>query len=136
EAVQSLYEAFGRGDIPAVLDLMADDVVWESWSSGNTAQEAGVPWLKPRGGREGVADFFGVVGTFDIQDFQVLGFLDGGDKVAVEVMIDAISPAGEHFHDEEIHLYAFDESGMIKRLRHYVDTAKHMKAALVAGAPA
>jgi ketosteroid isomerase-like protein len=29
--VQSLYEAFGRGDIPAILDMQADDVTWETW---------------------------------------------------------------------------------------------------------
>ena len=28
--VQELYAAFGRGDIPAILAKLADDVVWES----------------------------------------------------------------------------------------------------------
>jgi ketosteroid isomerase-like protein len=137
ESVQTLYEAFGRGDIPAVLDLMADDVEWESWGVDNTAQEAGVPWLRRRRGREGVAEFFDVVGTFEIRDFQILGFLDGGDTVAVDFMFDAIAPTGEHLHDEEIHLYDFDENGRVTRMRHYVDTAKHIKVARVgAEAPA
>jgi ketosteroid isomerase-like protein len=26
--VQSIYEAFGRGDIPAILDRISDDVIW------------------------------------------------------------------------------------------------------------
>jgi ketosteroid isomerase-like protein len=136
QKVQGMYEAFGRGDIPAVLSVIAEDCEWESWSIGNTAQEAGVPWLEPRRGPKGVADFFEIVGTFDIRDFQVLGFLDGGDKIGVEVMFDAISPAGEHLHDEELHLYDFDADGMVKRMRHYVDTAKHMKAAQVGAAAA
>jgi uncharacterized protein len=28
DVVQQGYEAFGRGDIPAVLDLLTDDVEW------------------------------------------------------------------------------------------------------------
>jgi ketosteroid isomerase-like protein len=28
--VQELYAAFGRGDIPAIMSSLADDVVWES----------------------------------------------------------------------------------------------------------
>jgi len=27
--VQSVYEAFGEGDIPAILDVIADDCEWE-----------------------------------------------------------------------------------------------------------
>jgi len=30
------------------------------------------------------------------------------------------------FADEEIHLWTFDESGRVVRLRHYLDTAKHI----------
>ena len=28
--VQEAYAAFGRGDVPAILEKLADDVVWES----------------------------------------------------------------------------------------------------------
>jgi ketosteroid isomerase-like protein len=136
QSVQQIYEAFGRGDIPTVLERLAEDVEWESWNLGNTAQSAGVPWLKPQRGREGVADFFATVGTFEIRDFQVLAILDGGDKVGVEVSFDAIAPTGEHLRDEEFHLYDLDENGLVKRMRHYVDTAKHMKAAQVTPAVA
>jgi hypothetical protein len=30
---------------------------------------------------------------------------------------------------EEIHLWTFDDSGKVAGLRHYTDTAKHIKAA-------
>ena len=29
ETVQQIYQAFGRGDVPAILDHLADDVDWE-----------------------------------------------------------------------------------------------------------
>jgi len=35
-------------------------------------------------------------------------------------------PNGGRFADEEIHLWTFDESGRVVRLRHYLDTAKHI----------
>jgi ketosteroid isomerase-like protein len=31
ETVQKVYEAFGRGDVPAILDELADDVRWDVW---------------------------------------------------------------------------------------------------------
>ena len=30
--VADAYAAFGRGDVPAVLDRLAPDVAWEHWS--------------------------------------------------------------------------------------------------------
>ncbi len=38
--VQQLYAAFGRGDIAAVLDMLADDIEW---------REVGRPQPQPRG---------------------------------------------------------------------------------------
>ena len=35
--IQSVYEAFGRGDIPAILEVVSADAAWEHWSD-NTAQ--------------------------------------------------------------------------------------------------
>ena len=51
--VQGIYEAFGRGDVPAILERLAEDVQWEAWAD-NHGQRAGVPWMSPRTGREGV----------------------------------------------------------------------------------
>jgi hypothetical protein len=109
---------------------MADDVEWESWEK-NTAQRAGVPWLQLQRGRDGVADFFALVGTFEIREFTVRSLLDGGDRVAAEILIDAVSPTGEQLRDEELHMWYFDENGRVKGMRHWVDTAKHMKVAQV-----
>jgi len=35
---------------------------------------------------------------------------------------------GGHYRDEEMHLWTFDDNGKVTRLRHYVDTAKHVAA--------
>ena len=73
ETVQTIYAAFGRGDVPAIIDLVSDDVTWESWAD-NSAQKAGVPWLLARQGKAGAGEFFELVGQFTIHDFQVWTF--------------------------------------------------------------
>jgi ketosteroid isomerase-like protein len=125
--VQAIYEAFGRGDVPAILDHMADDVEWEHWED-NRAQQAGVPSMQARNGKSGVSEFFAVAAAMGITDFQVLNVMEGGDQVAVSVVIESDVPGGGHYRDEEIHLWSFDANGKVKSLRHYVDTAKHIAA--------
>ena len=130
ETVKHIYESFGRGDVPAILDVLADDVAWESWAD-NSAAKAGVPWLQPRHGKAGAAEFFGLLGSvLAVKDFRVLSLMDGGDTVAAEFEIECdVVPTGGHYRDEEIHLWTFNAEGKVARLRHYADTAKHIAAA-------
>src|SRR5438132_713759 len=73
--VQEAYTAFGRGDIAAVLDLIADDVEWSS------------PGTLPHGGefhgKTEVGGFFNAIGanwaTLDL-DIETVGEV-GGDLV-------------------------------------------------------
>jgi uncharacterized protein len=125
--VGGIYEAFGRGDIDTILDQIADDCAWESWLD-NHGQKAGIPPMKPREGREGVADFFEGVSTMQIQDFQVLDMLASDRQVVVEVQISIAMPDGETVTDEELHLYSLNDEGKVNRMRHYVDTAKQIAA--------
>jgi len=127
--VNIIYEAFAKGDIPAIVECLADNVEWEQWTD-NTAQKSGVPWLKARKGKDGAIEFFRIVGEFVIKDFRVLSVLGNGNQVAAEIIIEAEVPAtGGHYRDEEMHLWTFDDQGKIIRMRHYTDTAKHMAAA-------
>jgi ketosteroid isomerase-like protein len=126
--VQEIYAAFGRGDIPAILDAIAEDCRWEAWAD-NSAQRAGVPYLKARIGPSGVAEFFAAVAELEIHEFEVLNCISGRDQVAAEILIEASTPTGGRFRDDELHLWTLDGDGRIVRLRHYVDTAKHIAAA-------
>jgi ketosteroid isomerase-like protein len=120
-AVQAIYEAFGRADIPAILERLAPDVAWEQWDD-NYAQRAGVAHMKQRSDRDGVAEFFGEVGNLGLRSFEVLDILAGERQVAAEIRFEA-----ERFADEEIHLWTFGDDGLVTRFRHYVDTAKHIE---------
>jgi ketosteroid isomerase-like protein len=127
--VQGIYEAFGKGDVPAILDVLANDIEWESWAD-NSAVNAGVPWMVPRHGKAAVVQFFEAAGQMEIVDLQVLNMMEGGKQVAVEFVFEANLPAwgGGHYRDEEIHLWTFNDEGKVIRLRHYTDTAKHIAA--------
>jgi hypothetical protein len=127
--VNRIYEAFGKGDIPSIINELADDVRWEQWAD-NTAQKAGVPWLAARKGKEGVVEFFKIIAGLNIKEFQVLSIMGNGKQVAAEFIIEAEVPAtGGHYRDEEMHLWTFNDEGKVTRLRHYADTAKHIAAA-------
>ncbi len=127
-AVASIYEAFGRGDVPAILGALSEDVRWEEWAD-NHAQASDVPWLRARQGKAGALEFFAIAGQFTIHEFRVVSLLAGDRQVAAEVVIDVTLPTGARYRDEELHLWTFDDLGKVVRLRHYVDTAKHILAA-------
>ena len=87
--VQAIYEAFGKGDVPVILDVLADDVEWEAWED-NSAVKAGVPWMVPRHGKQDVVHFFETAGQMQIVDLQILNMMEGGNQVAVEFVLEAI----------------------------------------------
>ncbi|CAN5350272.1 hypothetical protein BH23BAC1_BH23BAC1_08670 [soil metagenome] len=126
--VNSIYEAFGKGDIPAIIEYIADDVQWEHWSD-NSAQKAGVPWMQARNGKQGVVEFFKSAGELEVKDFQLLSIMGNENMVAVEIVFEAHVPrTGRHYRDEEMHLWTFNEEGKVILLRHYADTAKLVEA--------
>jgi uncharacterized protein len=126
-AVAELYAAFGRGDVPSILALLSDDVRWEHWAD-SSAQSAGLESLAERTGPAEVAGFFEHVGQWEVTEFQVLDLMGSESQVVAEVVIAATLPGGGRFRDEELHLWGFDADGKINRMRHYVDTAKHIAA--------
>lgn len=48
--VTAMYEAFGRGDVPAVLSQLSEDVTRDVAEEPWTPHAAGIPWLAPRRG--------------------------------------------------------------------------------------
>ncbi len=125
--VGGIYEAFGRGDVPAIIDQMADDVAWESWPD-NSAQQAAVPWMQGGLGTAAVIAFFQAISTWIPNDFQVKGIMSGGDSVVAEIEAD-FTVGTKRLADCELHLWRLNESGKVTFFRHYIDTAKHIAVA-------
>lgn len=130
DTVQAIYQAFGQGDVPAILERLAPGVRWEAWAD-HSAQRAGHPLFAARNGREEAAGFFLALSqNLALHEFKVLDVFGSGAQVAAEIVIDCTwQPTGRRLRDEELHLWTFDAQGRVERFRHYIDTAKHMRAA-------
>lgn len=64
------YDAGGRGDIPAILDRVTEDVGWSAEAASQAA-----PWHGPRAGQAGVASFFSdLANSIEITEFSPHSF--------------------------------------------------------------
>lgn len=126
--VAAAYEAFGRGDVPSLLNLLADDVSWDADWADNSAQNAGVPHLQPRRGKAEVVEFFQMLAGYTFHDFTVLDLMGSDTHVAAIIEVDITTPAGKRVQDQEVHLWTVGADGKLAALRHYLDTAKHIAA--------
>ena len=123
--VQSMYEAFGRGDIPAILSHLAETIEWEYGMSN-----AGVPWLQPRSGRAEVTKFFESLDAFELQKFQTKTFLERGNIVValIDVALVVKATGRPVAEEDEVHIWHFDSEGRVIRFCHKVDTHQHWLA--------
>ena len=123
--VRSIYEAFGRGDIPAVLDALDDDVAWEPG-----AVDHGLPLLTPGRGKADVATFFEKVGGLELKRFEPWLIFGSGDHVMALIGIEYLVPeTGRSVSEEaEGHLWTFGPDGKVVAFRHFVDTLQHSQA--------
>lgn len=129
-AVHEIYAAFSRGDVPAILDRLADSVEWEY---GAGASE--VPWLQTRRGRAGAAGFFSSLSALEIEKFEPKAFLEGPGLVVVLLDLEAkVKATGRRIVEEdEVHIWYFDEASRVTRFRHRADTQQHLAAFRGAG---
>jgi len=67
EAVRAIYGAFGRGDVPAILDKLDDAVEWET-----TVPVSDVPWLQARRGKANIGGFFECMVNYRVEDLHAL----------------------------------------------------------------
>jgi uncharacterized protein len=129
QTVRDIYAAFGRGDVPAILERLDPDVRWEHWPDGSGAQRHGVPWLAERTGRDEVAGFFASLAGLDIHAFAPTALLAGDGLVVALIELDAtVVATGERIRDLEAHVWSFGPDGRVTAFRHVVDTAKHVEA--------
>jgi uncharacterized protein len=127
EKVQSIYAAFGSGDVPAILERLHEDVDWEMGADGH-----GVPWLEPGRGRAHAGRFFQTVGTeLEITAFAVKTLCEAPGSVVVALcdIEGRVRRTGRPFRErDEAHLWFFDAAGRVVAFRHRVDTAQHVHA--------
>ena len=120
--IQKLYDAFSRGDVPAILERLSENVEWDYPPTATS-----VPWLQNHIGREQVAEFFQAVAGLEIHEFQPKEFLEAADVVVVLLDVDfTVRETGRRVVEEdEIHVWRFDKEGKVSRYKHGVDSHKH-----------
>jgi uncharacterized protein len=112
DVVRQVYEAFGSGDIPAMLGMLTDDVEF-------TMQGPPVlPYAGTHRGREGIAEFASLLGeTLEFERFGPREFVAQGDTVVV--LGDdrsLVKSTGRAFEEEWAHVYTLRDGKIAKGL--------------------
>jgi len=112
--VQSAYDAFARGDISAVIDLLDEDIKWSS------------PSTLPQGGhfhgKGGVGDFFqGVGSAWSALALDIECVADAGDGLVIGVLrASGTRQEGTKSGYGAAHVFTVHD-GKIARFREYTD---------------
>lgn len=121
DVVRGVYEAFGHGDVVAVLGAMADDVEWH--------EAEGMPYGGVyRGGQAVAENVFGPI-MRDIPNFAVSPeeIIGSGDTVAVVVRYTGNGQAtGKQLDLPVVHVWDVRD-GKIARFRQFIDTATFLE---------
>ncbi|MCZ7586558.1 MAG: nuclear transport factor 2 family protein [Deltaproteobacteria bacterium] len=122
--IQSVYEAFGRGDVPAILETLDDDVSWE-----HDTVDHGIPWFKPGRGKDHVGSFFQSLAALDITNFEVRNLFESGDQVMALVWFEGtVKDTGKGVKMQEAHLWSFNDTGKVATFAHIADTHQFVTA--------
>ena len=123
ELIQNLYAAFGRGDVPYILDACTDDVVWTQLGPD------GMAYAGTFKGKAAVGQWFGHVAALDsIKEFEPREFFGGSDHCTVigwERTAD--SKTGKEFSSDWIHHFQVKQ-GKVTRWIGAFDTDARARA--------
>ena len=122
QVVQKLFAAFGQANIPSALDILAEDVDWQSPVRRSPPSE--ISWAKPRHGRAEVAKFSTELSErMQIELTETLEFTAQGDRVVVEGRNrGSVRSTGRTYEHDWVMVFTV-RGGKIVTHRHYYDTA-------------
>jgi uncharacterized protein len=126
ETIQQIYAAFGRGDVPFILNQLSDSVDWE-YGADNSKN---IPWLQHGKGKAAAQRFFESLATLNFTKFVPKHILEGENIVVGIIDLEAtVLKTGKKITEEdEPHIWHFDASGKISKFRHRADTLQHYLA--------
>jgi ketosteroid isomerase-like protein len=124
QIVKTAYDAFKSGDIPSLLNLLAENVEWIQPGPPETIATAG-----ERHGPEQVAQYFALVNeTFNVEQFEPQEFIAQGEKVVVLGHYRRrVKATGKLDESEWVHVFTV-RGGKIEKHRAYADTAATLAA--------
>ena len=118
QLVQSMFDAFLKGDVPGVLDKLTEDVEWR------LAGPTEVTYAGIRRGRDQVAQVFKVLGeASEFEQFELQDYIAQGDKVVVlGHERQRVKATGLTVENDFAMVFTIRD-GKIARFRNYEDTA-------------
>ena len=125
--IQSIYAAFGRGDVAAILARVTPQT---QWSFAGARPE--VPWHRPVDGADELPGFFGAIGeAMAFERFEPREFIHCGPHVIVDVHLEyTVRATGLRVVEDQLQWWTLDGEGRVARLVHYEDTAQVLAAAV------
>lgn len=123
QMVRSLYDAFGRGDVPTVLAAFDPNIVWVEAENSTYADHN--PYRGPQGVAQGVFTRIGQDwNNFRLNIDQVV---DGGDDVVVLGRYTASNKGtGQPLNAQFAHVWKV-RNGKIVSFQQYTDTAQYAR---------
>jgi uncharacterized protein len=113
DVVNDAYQAFSRGDIPAVIAVVDENASWDV--------SPAVPQGGSFRGKDGVGQFFqGLGGTWESLDLQIHDVIDGGENIVGVGRASGTLKDGRSASYGFAHVFTMDD-GRIVRFREYVD---------------
>ena len=114
ELVQKIYAAFGRGDVPAIMEMIDEKMT----SFGVGAQNSPVPFHKHFAEKQAVPQFFQALGEHvEFQKFEPHAFATGGDYVYCSVhAVTKMKRSGKTLTMEEIHRFKVKNGRVVEWL--------------------
>ena len=116
--VQIVFEKFGTGDVPGLLEMITEDAEWAA-----PGPEV-VPYFGERRGRDGALEFFKQLGSnVEFERFEPGDFIAEGDRVVVlGFERGRVRRTGKTFDNRWALVFTIRD-GMIAGLRIYENTA-------------
>jgi ketosteroid isomerase-like protein len=118
QVVQQAYDLFKRGDIPALLNMMADDIRW------TLPKMDGIGFSGDRQGRQAVEQFFtDLAADQTARQFDPREFIAQGDEVvALGHYVWEVKQTGRSWESDFAHAFTVRD-GRVSRFREFMDTA-------------
>ena len=121
--IQSMYAAFGRGDVAAILAEVNPDVRWVNPGPSS------IPYARERRGLDEVRQFFDeIYANVEVTSFEPREFFANGERVvALGTWAGRAKPTGRSFADEWAMAFTMKD-GKVTSFRAYEDTYAQVQA--------
>jgi ketosteroid isomerase-like protein len=120
KTIMQVYEAFGRGDVAAILDAVTEDVDWAA-----EAASAAAPWYGVRHGKDGVAAFFAAFGSaMEVLEFTPVSYAANDTDVLTVVRFQVRSRSTGKTAAMNLHHFFTFREGKIAYYRGSEDSAQ------------